>query len=116
MSDPRGVLHVDVDGKTLSLHLGMTAIARLQGVHGQDVLSRLQQPDDAGDAWLPDFGIITDVIRFSLAKYHADLVSDDLIDDIFHARRDIVVVLLEAAFPPAKPGKPKPLAKRGDSI
>jgi len=116
MADPRGLLKVKAGGADYALWLGMSGLADLQASRGQDVLQQLDAPKDAGEGWVPDMGIIVDLLLASLARYHPD-ADRFVVDEIFSDNPGVVMLLLTAAFPDAKaaPGnvkRPKRVASK----
>lgn len=104
MTDPRGSLNVQACGKDYTLWMGMSVLADLQTKHGQDVLERMEPPENAGANWAPDMNIILDMVRFSLVRFHRDEIESDryLADDILSENRDVFPRLMAAAFPDQK--------------
>ena len=106
----KGELLIEADGKEYRLHLGMSVLADLQGKHGQDVLTKLDKPADAGDDWMPPLVIIVDLMIGALGRYHEDEADKYLVDDILAEKPDAALQLIGAAFPDqaeATPGKAK---------
>lgn len=105
MADVRGAVHVQANGNDYTLWLGFSVLAELQARHGQDALSRLDPPKDAGPGWVPDLAIVRDLFLFALERYHADVADRWLVDDILAQNADALATLMAGAFPDAAPGK-----------
>jgi hypothetical protein len=111
MADPRGLLKLTAGGREYRLWVGMSVLAELQEKHGQDVLQRLEAPPDAGAAWVPPLAVFVDLMLGALQRYHADEADRFLVDELLSENMGALPLLLQAAFPdakPAAPGKPKP--------
>lgn len=102
MTDPRGALKVTANGQEYTLWLGMSGLAELQSKHGQDVLGKLEPPEGAGDAWVPDLNIVLDLLMASLQRHH-ESADRFTADEIFAENEGVVLRLLTAAFPDQKP-------------
>lgn len=102
MADPRGALKVTAAGQDYTLWLGMSGLAELQARHGQDVLQKLDPPEGAGEAWVPDLNIVLDLLLASLQRHHAD-ADRFTADEIFAENEGVVLQLLAAAFPEQEP-------------
>ena len=110
---PQGKLDVKADGKEYTLFVGMSVLADLQAKHGQDVLEKLQQPEGAGEAWMPPLTIIKDLFAGALERYHPDVMGDRwVIDDILAENAQAFMELMGASLPDAPKGKPSGNAKR----
>jgi hypothetical protein len=105
MADPRGLVEVSANGKTYKLWLGMSVLADLQGKHGADVFEKLNPPAGASLNWVPDLGIIVDMFRGALERFHADDLADNpyLPDDIIAENATAFGDVMAAAFPEQKP-------------
>ena len=102
MADSRGALKVTAGGQDYTLWLGMSGLAEMQAKHGQDVLQKLEPPEGADAAWVPDLNIVLDLLMASLQRYHDD--ADRFVaDEIFAENEGVVLHLLSAAFPEQKP-------------
>ena len=108
MTNPTGALTVDANGQTYRLWLGFSGLAELQAKHGSDFITQLQPPENAPANWLPDFGIVRDLILESLQRYHPTDADRWLVDELFAAEPTIIERLFAAAFPEQAqtPGKP----------
>ena len=107
MADPRGSMKVTARGKEYTLWLGMSVLAELQAKHGDDVLTKLDAPADAGANWLPPLRIIVDLFLGSLQRHHAAEADQYLVDDILAENADAFAGLMATAFPDQQPGKAK---------
>lgn len=101
MSDPRGSLKVTANGEEYTLFVGMSVLADLQAKHGQDVLEHLDAPDGAGENWMPDLSIVTDLFLGALQRFHPD-ADRWLVDDIIVENGEALPQLMQASFPDAK--------------
>lgn len=117
MAGARGTLCVTLGGDEYTLFLGMSVIADLQDKHGQDVLEKLQPPAGAGPNWVPDLGLVVDVVQGALQRHHSDTADRWLVDDILAEHAEVLGELMGAAFPapqaeaePGNAGKPKKAA------
>lgn len=99
MSSVAGVTTVKVDDKEYRLWLGMSGLAALQEKRGQDVLQQLNPPKGASDNWLPDFGIVRDIMLEALRRYHADEANEFLVDDIMVQNPKAFEYLTAGTFP-----------------
>lgn len=101
MTDPRGILKVRVGSDEYVLYFGMSGIAEMQAKHGQDVLQKLDPPEDAGDLWVPDFEIFCDLFKIALSRYHPDLEAGGkyVADELFRHNPMLASDLLLAAMP-----------------
>lgn len=112
----KGTLKVEAGGEEYTLFLGMSVIADLQAKHGQDVLERLQPPEgNASKNWVPDLGVVVDVVHGALLRFHEDAATRWLADDILSENGDVLGELMQAAFPTPEPAvgngrKPKKAA------
>jgi len=102
MSDIRGSMKVQANGDEYTLFVGMSVLADLQAKHGQHVLGQLEAPTGAGDAWVPDLSIVTDLFLGALQRFHPD-ADRWLVDDIIAENAEALPQLMKAAFPDAKP-------------
>ena len=107
MADPRGALKVTAGGQEYTLWLGMSVLADLQAKHGDDVLTKLEAPADAGLNWLPPLRIIVDLLLGALQRHHADVADQYLVDDILAENSEVFASLMAAAFPDQQPGNAK---------
>lgn len=106
----KGKLTVTADGRDFTLFVGMSVLADLQAKHGQDVLEQLDAPEGAGENWMPDLAIVTDLFLGALQRYHADEADRWLVDDIIAENTDALPQLMGASFPDMPedaPGNPK---------
>lgn len=109
MTHPQGSMKIEAGGKEYTLFVGMSVLADLQAKHGQDVLEKLEPPEGAGQAWMPDLSIVTDLFMGALQRYHADVADRWLVDDIIAENADALSGLMKASFPDpkAQPGNGK---------
>lgn len=103
MANIRGAITVQIsalDGgrKELTLFFGMSAIEAVSEKHGAGFL------DSLSDESSVPVGIVLDILRESLKRFHADDLSDDpyLVDDLIAQNGNALGELLSAAFPDAK--------------
>lgn len=97
--DVRGSMKVQAGGVEYTLFVGMSVLADLQAKHGQDVLEKLDAPEGAGQNWMPDLGIVTDLFLGALQRFHGDDVNRWIVDDIIAENADILPKLMKASFP-----------------
>lgn len=108
--DVRGVHRITHGGREYSFWLGWSVIADLQAIHGQDFLSRLDEPADAKPGtWMPPMSIVIDIVRLSLARYQPDVVADKealryLADEMLADNPGLGFEILRSAFPRAEAG------------
>lgn len=116
MSNVTGATRVEVDGQEYTLWLGFSGLAAIQERHGQDVLERLNPPEDAPEGWLPELAIVRDIFMEALQRHHAEEADRWLVDDILAQNGDAFERLTTAAFPDqpkaSATGKPSGNAKR----
>jgi len=112
MADIRGSMTVMANGEEYKLFVGMSVLADLQAKHGQDVLEKLDPPTGAGESWMPDLNIVTDLFLFALQRFHGD-ADRWLVDDIIAENGDALGQLMKASFPDPKeqPGNVKSRTK-----
>lgn len=105
---PQGHLTVTAGGREFTLFVGMSVLAELQAKHGQDVLERLNPPEGASEAWMPDLSIVTDLVAGALQRFHEGEVSRWDVDDIVAENPQAWERAIKASFPDAEgePGKP----------
>jgi hypothetical protein len=103
MGNLRGALSVQISGadgveKNLTLFFGMSAIEAISEKHGDSFLDSL-----SGESSVP-FGIVLDIFRESLKRFHAAELSEDpyLVDDLIAQDGRALEKLLDAAFPDLK--------------
>lgn len=113
MAHPAGSVSLKANDKEYRLHLGMSVLADIQDKHGQDVLSRLEPPEGAPKDWMPELGIVVDILLGALQRHHADEADRWLVDDLIHQNPDGFDKLMEAAFPDSAPGE-KTTSKPGN--
>lgn len=106
MSHAQGKVTVTVDGRDFTLFVGMSVLADLQAKHGQDVLERLDPPEGAGESWVPDLAIVTDLFMGALQRFHADEADRWLVDDIIAENADALPQLMGQSFPDAPEDAP----------
>lgn len=102
MADVRGSLKVQANGEEYTLFVGMSVLADLQAKHGQDVLSKLEAPDGAGNDWMPDLSIVTDLFVGALQRFHEG-ADRWVADDVIAENAEVLPKLMQASFPDAKP-------------
>lgn len=112
MEHAQGALKVKAGGKEYTLFVGMSVLADLQAKHGQDILEKLDAPEGAGETWMPDLSVVTDLFMGALGRYHADVADRWLVDDIIAENVDALPQLMSASFPDAPKGKKSGNAKR----
>ena len=92
----------------------MGGLAKLQGLHGNDLGGLLTGKFEAAGE-IPPFAIMLDVVRVALAKGEkmGDAEAEDLADDMLTQDRTLCGAVMQAAFPTSdKPGNGKaPKAK-----
>lgn len=102
MADVTGALHHQFKGKTYTLLLTMRGVARLQGIHGNDLGGIL-----TGVNAVPSFLVLLDIVAEGLRKggdlNEAD--ADDLADAMLTADKKLAERVLQLAFPEAAQGK-----------
>ena len=103
MANVKGSLKATANGKDYTLHMGMSGLADLQEIHGQDVLSKLDPPEGAGPDWVPNIKIITDLVLIALQRHHGDEADKYLVDDLTSENADLFSDLVQAMFPDQKP-------------
>ena len=110
MTDPRGSFKVAASGKTYTLWGGMSVFAALQAKYGNDVLAQLDPPEGAEPNWIPNLGIVVDLVVGTLERFHADEANRFTADEIIaeNGAADLLPQLLAAAFPDADAGNGKP--------
>lgn len=102
MTDPRGSLKVIAGGEEYTLFVGMSVLADLQAKHGQDVLTKLEPPEGAGENWMPDLSIVTDLFLGALQRHHPEATRWE-VDDIIAENSEALPQLMQASFPDTKP-------------
>lgn len=98
MSDPRGMVTLKAGGQEYRLWLGMSVLAELQARHGQTFLDRMEPPEGASRAWMPDLSILIDLIVFALARYHPE-ADRYTADEILAENPGCYTAIMAAAFP-----------------
>lgn len=106
MTNVTGAVRVKANGQEYTLWLGFSGLAAVQEKHGQDVMERLNPPDDAPESWLPELAIVRDLFMEALQRYHAEEADCWLVDDIINQNRDVFDLLTTAAFPDQDKSKP----------
>lgn len=99
MKNPQGFLNVEARGETFTLHLGFSGIAALQQKHGADFITKMQPPPEAAPGWMPDVGVLCDLILEALQRHHGDVADRWLADDVLAANPEVASEIFEAAFP-----------------
>lgn len=91
----------DAKGKkvALTLYLGFTALEVIVAKYGKHFLDDLQEPDG-----LP-IGLVLDLVREGLKRYHADdLLADPyLADDVIAQCSGVLEAMIASAFPDVEP-------------
>ena len=109
MMNPQGAVKVTANGVEYTLFIGMSILADVQAKHGMDILEQLEPPESATASWLPDLGVVGDLLFGALSRYHGDVADQWLVDDIVAQNRDVLAIALKGAFP--EPEKAKPVGK-----
>lgn len=99
MTNATGALTVSVGDKSYRLWLGFSGLAELQAKHGSDFVQKFSPPHGATENWLPDIGIVIDLLIEGLQRYHAAEADRWLVDDILSSDPTAIEKLFEAAFP-----------------
>lgn len=99
MNNPKGTKTITVNGEEYRLFLGLSNLADLQEMHGQDFLQKLEGPEDAPAEWLPDMRILCDLFLSALKRYHSDVADRWLVDEIMLQHPNVALDLLAASFP-----------------
>jgi len=111
MAKQMGELLVKHDGVEYRLCLTNRSIGVLQDEYGRDMAAIM--PSDGG---VPNFGAIVRAVELSLSRYHSDVASADLADDIVGVDRSVFGDLLAVTFPDVDGGgavkKPKARVKK----
>lgn len=94
MAQINGVVQVRHGGKSYSLILGMSGLAKLQREYDQS-LSIFQEMEEEGK--VPDFGALLRVVEIGLERFHGD-ADPYLADDLMRAKPELPVELVNAAF------------------
>lgn len=105
-ANPKGTLNVTAGGKNYILFVGMSVLADLQEIYGQDVLEKLDKPKGASEAWMPDLKIVSALFKLSLERHHSDAADRWLVDDIIAENSDALQRLMGTSFPDAPEGEP----------
>lgn len=102
MADVTGTLHHPFEGKTYALCLTMRGIAKLQGIHGNDLGGIL-----TGANAVPSFAVLLDIVAEGLRRGGdlADQDADDLADKMLTADKNLAERVLKLAFPETAAGK-----------
>lgn len=113
MADVTGGVRLTTGGKEYRLHMGTSVLAAMQGLHGQDVLGKMERPDGAPASWMPDLQIVHDLFRLSLERYHGE-VDRYTIDDMIEENENSFGRLMNRSMPdPVPAGKaPAPARRR----
>lgn len=114
MANVTGALRLKAGGKEYTLHMGTSVLAAMQGIHGQDVLSQLERPENAPQGWMPDLQIVCDLFRLSLERHHPG-VDRWTVDDLIAENSGAFDQLMSASMPEpdkAAAGNAKASAKR----
>lgn len=116
-ADMTGRVPVTVNGEELSLFFGFTAIAELQGKHGNDFLQQLAGAASSETAMMAlPFELVLDILRAALRRWHAEELRADpyLPDDILGQNGSVLERIMEAAIggPNDVPGNRRAAGKK----
>jgi hypothetical protein len=92
-----GGLTLKANGKSYSLYLGMSVMARVQEKHGAAFDKLLS--GEGGD--VPNLSVIHDLFMGALQRYHAAEADEYLVDDLIRQNAGALGSLVAAASPPA---------------
>lgn len=99
MADVTGAVRMKANGKEFQLWMGTSVLAALQGLHGNDVLQQLEEPDGAPKGWMPNLAIMVDLFRLSLERFHPDDADRWTADDLISQNSGAFQTLMAGSLP-----------------
>jgi hypothetical protein len=103
MSNPQGIVSMQVDGASYRLHLGMSVMAEVQEKYGKHF-------DDLMDGTLegmPNLWMLHAMFSGALRRFHPDKAENiEFVDDLIAQNKDALATLITGASPePSAEGK-----------